>query len=84
VVPIWTHVATRSRRAYEQGNRRYDDPLVIHAIHEAVVAVFKDGGKREAVKVLDQHVMDGEFNEKFRQEWFARNAKRRKGTKRNA
>ena len=80
LVPVWQPVITRLRAYHDRRNRRFDDgqlPL-IHAIHEALVRVFREGTKREALAALRSHIEDGEFNQRVRRAWLRRQAGRQK------
>ena len=79
MVPVWQPVISRLRAYHDRGNRTFkdDDLLLIHAIHVALVKVFRRGEWRVARQALQEHLENGGFNQRVQRAWYAR--KRREG-----
>ena len=79
MVPVWQPVISRLRAYHDRGNQTYkdEDLLLIHAIHVALVKVFRRGEWRVARQALQEHLENGGFNRRVQRAWYAR--KRREG-----
>jgi DNA-binding GntR family transcriptional regulator len=78
LIPVWQPILTRLRPHHEVGNRRYpnDRLLVVHAIHEELLKVFRHGTRKQALAALASHIADGSFNRAIKRRWLARKSKR--------
>ena len=58
IVPIWTLVVGRLRGMHERRERSLPDPLEVHAMHVALVEVFRRGDKEASVQALRDHALE--------------------------
>lgn len=77
VVPIWRQVLHRTESFYEHTSLDARQLPVVHAVHEALVKVFRGGDRRAAMTALTEHILNGEFNQRVHRNW-----KRRQGARR--
>ena len=66
LIPVWQPIITRMRAYHDARNRRHrnDEMLVIHAVHEELMEVFRHGTRRTALAALKSHIEDGAFNQR--------------------
>lgn len=71
LLPIWMPIMARIQMFREEGNRSHDDLMAIHALHNFLLETIRSG-KRAGLKALEEHVVNGAFNDNFLRRWYAR------------
>lgn len=69
LVPLWKQLLTRTMSFYEHARLSVEELPSVHAVHVALLDVFRSGDKEAAVEALAEHIRNGEFNAKARGRW---------------
>lgn len=77
VIPIWRQVLHRTESFYQHKSLEARQLPVVHAVHEALLKVFRSGDRRAAVSALTEHILNGEFNQRIHRLWKRRTGARR-------
>lgn len=71
LVPLWTTLLTKTHSFYRHQELAADDLPAVHAMHARLLDLFRAGDEPAAVAALSEHIHNGAFNERVRQDWFA-------------
>lgn len=85
LLPVWRPAMLLLRAYHVRRNQRHDDGdlVVIHHVHEALLAAFRGKSADAAVRALASHVTDGGFNQRLKRRYFAaQKADARRGKRR--
>ena len=77
LLPVWRPAILQLRAYHVRRNQRHDDAdlIVIHRVHEALLAVFRGKSMAAAEQALASHVTDGAFNQRVKRRYHAAQAK---------
>src|SRR5262249_6084168 len=57
LLAIWATIVVRLRSYFQQSYQKYQpDPMGLYEEHRAIVAIFRTGNKRKAVKALERNI----------------------------
>ncbi|MGL4554549.1 MAG: GntR family transcriptional regulator, partial [Gemmataceae bacterium] len=76
LLPLWTTLIAKTHAFYR--HRELDPRALpaVHLMHAELLALFRAGDEPAAVQALTEHILDGDFNERVRQQWASRSAER--------
>ena len=77
LLPLWTQIINKTTAFYEHDQIAEDDLPVVHAVHAALLDVFRAGEVEPAVSALTEHILNGEFNRRVHRQWCEGKAGRR-------
>jgi DNA-binding GntR family transcriptional regulator len=70
LVPLWTTIVNRTMSFYEHDLLDPADLPVVHAVHAALLDRFRGGELAPSLEALEQHILNGEFNQRVHANWF--------------
>lgn len=77
VIAIWLSIGSRLRDFHATVNQKFDDLLVVHFVHRALLDVFRRGDVDESATALAEHIVDGKFNLETKRRFKRLNGKRK-------